>query len=85
MLLVGCDYVEDPVKSCVINSKIGAECGLRDFDIRNRSVGDFIGKTKLKPLSECDNCVCVDGKRWASDLKPALKLLNTKRRQRNRR
>lgn len=86
LLLTGCkDFlIEDPVKSCVIHSKIGAECGMRDMNYKHRSVGDFIGETKLEKISACDNCVCLDGKRWSEEIKPKLKEVNTRYRQRRR-
>lgn len=85
LLLVGCDEIEDPVDSCVISSKFKkAECGKRDLNFKHRTIGDFLGETKLEDISFADNYVCFSGKHWSDIIKPALKEVNTKYRQKKR-
>ena len=83
-LLVGCDEIKEPIESCVINTKFGAECGMRNFNIMDRTVGDWIGETRLEKIEYANNYVCVSGKKWSIVLKPKLKEVNTKYRQKKR-
>ena len=85
MLLVSCKRIKDPIKACVVHSEFGAECGLKSFDYKSRKIGDFINETELKDISAANNYMCIDGKAWAKILKPALKEMNTKYRQKKRR
>lgn len=84
LLLEGCKGIEDPIRACIVNDNFGAECGLKDLNYKNRSIGDFIGETKLYPISKARDYVCFHGKDWSVIMKPALKELNTKYRQKKR-
>ncbi len=68
--------VEDPVYSCVINTKeMIARCGDRNLNYRleRNIVGEWVDRPVNFDISEADNMVCFGLNDWLEEIKPTLK------------